>query len=142
MKPKSILLIEDDEFDVITVQRSIGKLNIDIELRTAYNGEEALKLLNLDSKSKYVPDLILLDLNMPRMNGVEFLKAMKEYEHLQELKVYVMTTSTDPEDRKASEELGVSGFLIKPLNFNENSKKNSSMEYFIHFQLIKILQNL
>lgn len=138
---KSILLIEDDELDVISVQRSLKKIDMDIQLHTAYNGLEAMALLKGEDKDKdpLLPDIILLDLNMPRMNGLEFLSEIRKDKKFNSIKVFVMTTSNDEKDRKTTEELGVAGYIIKPLNFNENTKRNSSMDYFMHFQIMKIL---
>lgn len=137
-----ILLIEDDELDVISVQRSLKKLDRDYELYTAYNGIEALEILRgSDSHAAMepLPDVILLDLNMPKMNGIEFLKIMRADEQLKHIKVFVMTTSGEEADRKTTEQLGISGYLIKPLNFNNNSKRTDSMDGFVQFHLRKIL---
>lgn len=138
---KSILLVEDDELDVISVQRSLNKIDLNIKLYTAYNGVEALSLLRGESDQQIdeLPEIILLDLNMPRMNGIEFLEELRKDKRFQKIKVFVMTTSNDDKDRKETEKLGISGYIIKPLNFNENTKKSSSMENFMHFQIMKIL---
>lgn len=138
MNVKSILLIEDDELDVISLQRVLKKMELDIELHTAFNGTDALELLKGPKKIP-VPDLILLDLNMPRMNGIEFLEELRKDKSFDNVKVFVMTTSNDEQDRHKTEKLGISGYMIKPLNFTDNSKKNSSMDYFMHFQMNKIL---
>ncbi len=135
---KTVLLIEDDELDIISVQRSLKKLDADYTLYIAYNGKEAMRLLQ--EKDKAVrPDVILLDLNMPKMNGVEFLRALRQDEALKDLKVFIMTTSADSVDRAATEQLGVSGYIIKPLNYKDNTKKSDSMEAFVQFHLRKIL---
>lgn len=138
---KHILLIEDDEFDVISVQRSIKKLELDIQLQTAYNGLEALSILKKPAGGeRYMPDIIILDLNMPKMNGVEFLREMRKDKELKEVKVFVMTTSGDTSDRKEMEQLGVSGYLIKPMNFTENTKHRSSMDAFMQFHILNMLK--
>lgn len=139
MKRKHILLIEDDELDVISVERSLRKLDQEYELFTAYNGIEALDMLRrADESNNPLPDVIILDLNMPKMNGTEFLKVLRTDDKLKHLKVFVMTTSGDEADRKATEQLGVSGYLIKPLNFNNNDKRTDSMDGFFQFHLRKI----
>ncbi len=135
---KRILLVEDDELDVISVERSLKKLGVEYELFTAYNGIEALEMLRKPSGLTLLPDAILLDLNMPKMNGIEFLKALRKDENLKNINVFVMTTSGDEADRKATEQLGVSGYLIKPLNFNNNNKRTDSVEGFFQFHLRKI----
>jgi CheY-like chemotaxis protein len=140
MEKNVILLVEDDELDVISVRRSFSGLENDCELHTAYNGIEALKLLR-ESNSKLAPDIILLDLNMPKMNGIEFLKILRSDEELKHIKVFVMTTSADVHDRTHTEELGISGYIIKPLSYNDNTKRPDSMESFVQFHLRKILNN-
>ncbi|WP_207428387.1 response regulator [Pedobacter sp. SYSU D00535] len=136
---KVILLVEDDELDVISVERSLKKNDLDYELYTAYNGIEAMEMLKSNNgEIKLHPDVILLDLNMPKMNGIEFLKALRKDEKLKDIKVFVMTTSGDEADRKTTEQLGVSGYLIKPLNFNNNSKRTDSMDGFFQFHIRKI----
>lgn len=141
MTPKSILLVEDDELDVISVERSLKKINLNIKLYTAYNGIEALSILKGEANEKLesLPDIILLDLNMPKMNGLEFLKELRKDEKYQGVKVFIMTTSNDDKDRHITQDLGVSGYILKPMNFNDNSKRTSSMDYFMHFQIVKIL---
>jgi len=137
---KSILLVEDDELDVISVQRSLKKIDHTITLHTAFNGVEALSLLRGEGESAGLfPDIILLDLNMPVMNGIEFLEELRKDKKFDPIKIFVMTTSNDEKDRRMTEALHVNGYLIKPLNFNENTKRNASMEYFMHFQILKIL---
>lgn len=138
MKKYNILLIEDDELDVISVERSLKKFDIPYELHTAYNGREALDILQ-EQEPPFRPDVILLDLNMPKMNGVEFLQAMRKNEKLKHLKVFVMTTSGESIDRINTENLGISGFMIKPLNYTDNTKRSDSMQAFVDFHLRKIL---
>jgi len=138
MKKHTILLIEDDELDVISVQRSFKKLDSAYELHTAYNGEEAIAMLT-SGKPNLTPDVILLDLNMPKMNGIEFLRFLRKDNSLKNIKVFIMTTSSDSNDRAAAEEMGISGYIIKPLNYNDNSKRSDSMDAFVQFHLRKIL---
>jgi CheY-like chemotaxis protein len=139
MKQYNILLVEDDELDVISVERSLKKLKNNYELFTAYNGIEALEFLR-NNKMK-VPDVILLDLNMPTMNGIEFLKTIRGDAKLKNLKVFIMTTSAESIDRTITEQLGISGYIIKPLNYNDNTKRSDSMDAFVEFHLRKILSD-
>jgi len=139
MKTPSILLIEDDELDTISVERSLKKLEIQYELHTAYNGLEALQLLRGETGKALHPDVILLDINMPRMNGIEFLKILRGDEKLKDLKVFIMTTSSESNDRVNAENLGISGYIIKPLNYTDNTKRTDSMDAFVQFHLRKIL---
>lgn len=140
MRKANILLIEDNELDTISVERSLKKLEIKYILHTAYNGIEALKLLR-DEKEPLNPDVIFLDINMPRMNGIEFLKIIRNDPHLKDLKVFVMTTSSESTDRTTAEGLGISGYIIKPLNYTDNTKRSDSMDAFVQFHLRKILLN-
>jgi CheY-like chemotaxis protein len=140
MQKHTILLVEDDDLDIISVQRSLKKLDTDYELHTAYNGKEALYLLT-EQKPNLLPDVILLDLNMPKMNGIEFLRILRNDDKLKHIRVFIMTTSADTADRIATEELGISGYIIKPLNYNDNTKRPDSMDAFVQFHLRKILAN-
>lgn len=136
MNKHTILLVEDDELDVISVRRSLVQLETEYELLTAFNGIEALELLNATEE---LPDAILLDLNMPKMNGIEFLEALRKDPRFVSVRVFVMTTSSESTDRDQAERLGISGYIIKPLNYNDNSKRPDSMEAFVQFHLRKIL---
>ena len=138
MKKATILLVEDDELDIISVERSLKKLDSEYVLYTAYNGIEALKMLR-DTELELVPDVILLDINMPRMNGIEFLNVLREDKKLKDLKVFIMTTSSEYNDRTEAEKLGISGYIIKPLNYTDNTKRSDSMDAFVQFHLRKIL---
>ena len=138
MKSTSILLIEDDELDIISIERALKQIEEPIELSTAFNGLEALNLLK---KTKDHPDIILLDLNMPRMNGIEFLTELRKDPSFNSIKIFVMTTSNEESDQKKAEKLGIQGYILKPLNFNDNTKRNSSMDSFMQFQIRKILSN-
>lgn len=137
MNMKTILLVEDDELDVISVQRILKKFYTSYDLHVAHNGKEALTMLTR-VENPIKPDVVLLDLNMPRMNGIEFLKIIREDAMLKNLPVFVMTTSSEISDRTLTEQLGVSGYIIKPLSDN-NVKKVDSMDAFVQFHLRKIL---
>ena len=140
MRKKTILLVEDDELDIISVQRSLQKLDIEYELHTAYNGKEALAMLTQEV-APIEPDVVLLDLNMPKMNGIEFLKTIRSHPSLKHLDVFIMTTSAESVDRTTTEQIGISGYIIKPLNYQDNSKRTDSMDAFVQFHLRKILAN-
>lgn len=140
MKKNTILLVEDDELDIISVQRTLKKLDAEYELYTAYNGKEALMMLHT-AGNNFLPDVILLDLNMPKMNGIEFLRILRNDPMLKGIKVFIMTTSAEPVDRTTTEQLGISGYIIKPLNYQDNTKRSDSMDAFVEFHLRKILNN-
>lgn len=139
MDKKIILLVEDDQLDVISVERSLNKIDQNYELFTAYNGIEALDILK--ENQDRLPDIILLDLNMPKMNGIEFLKVIKADDRYKNIEVFIMTTSGEEADRRLAEDLGISGYLLKPLNFNNNNKRTDSLDAFFQFHLRKILAN-
>ena len=112
-----LLLVEDDLVDVMTVKRALRDLNVTNPLRVVHNGEEALAHLRLSGQS--LPGLILLDLNMPRMNGIEFLEVIKHDEHLRRIPVVVLTTSKEEQDRVNSFNLSVAGYMVKPVDYRQ-----------------------
>jgi CheY-like chemotaxis protein len=114
-----ILLVDDDEVDVMNVQRAFKKNNIVNPLYVAGDGLEALALLRGDG-GVAVPNqrrLVLLDLNMPRMNGLEFLRAVREDPELRNITVVVLTTSDDDRDKVEAYNLNVAGYILKPVTF-------------------------
>lgn len=116
-RPKNILLVEDDRVDCMTIKRALQEVSIDNRLDIVSNGEEALAyLLSADND---LPGLILLDLNMPRMNGIEFLKTVKNHPGLKRIPVVVLTTSRAGQDINAGFELGAAGYMVKPLDYGE-----------------------
>ncbi len=113
----NILLVEDDEVDVMNVKRAFSKNNIKNPLFVAGNGVEALELL--DGKIVPLPKIIILDINMPKMNGIEFLKNLRENERLKNISVFVMTTSNEDSDKIKAYNLNVAGYILKPLSFEK-----------------------
>lgn len=116
----SILLVEDDQMDVMNVQRELRKQNIGVPLVLAKNGREALNLLRGENGETRIarPSLVMLDLNMPRLNGLELLKILRADPDFSDLNVFIMTTSDLDVDRSGAADLGVSGYIIKPLTFD------------------------
>jgi CheY-like chemotaxis protein len=112
----NILLVEDDQVDVMNVQRAFKKNNIANPLWVAGNGVEALDKLKTGEISLHRL-LVLLDLNMPRMNGIEFLKALRAEDEFRHLPVVVLTTSDDERDRIEAYHLNVAGYIVKPVTF-------------------------
>jgi DNA-binding response OmpR family regulator len=108
-------LVEDDEVDTMTVQRAFKDLKVTNELVHRINGEEALKYLRAEDSQ--MPCVVLLDLNMPKMNGVEFLKISKEDKKLKKIPVVVLTTSKEEHDIVESFELSVAGYIVKPVDY-------------------------
>ncbi|MBE9031431.1 response regulator [filamentous cyanobacterium LEGE 11480] len=119
----SLLLIEDDDVDVMNVQRALRKNHLDIPLQRAAHGLEALEILDDcygDSSSGERDNLIiLLDLNMPKMGGLEFLRILRSRENMCKIPVIILTTSDQPQDLAAAYELNVAGYIVKPVDFHE-----------------------
>lgn len=138
MAAKSILLLEDDELDLYSFERAIRKFNLPIEFYSAHNGIEALELLNGANRIS-VPDIIVVDLNLPKMDGFEFMEEIRKDRRFDVVKIFVMTTSNEEKSRIRAESFKIEGYTIKPLNFNENTKRNSSMDNFMHFQILKMI---
>ncbi len=114
---KPILLIEDDDVDVMTVERVLRDLKIANQLVSTSNGEEALEYLRTNGNKK--PCVILLDLNMPKMNGAEFLKIVKKDEALKKIPVVVLTTSSQQQDIVESFKLGAAGYMVKSVDYGK-----------------------
>ena len=117
VKSKPILLVEDDSVDVMTVRRAIKELGIANPLEHVENGEEALVYLRDTNHER--PCLILLDLNMPVMNGLEFLHVVKTITELKSIPIVVLTTSDEQQDKVDSFELGVAGYMSKPVDYQQ-----------------------
>ncbi len=115
--PLNVLLVEDDEVDVLNVRRAFEKNHITNPLFVAGNGLEALDKLR-GGKIPKGRRLVLLDLNMPRMNGIEFLRELRSDRDLSATPVVVLTTSNDERDKIDAYQLNVAGYLVKPVTFS------------------------
>jgi len=117
----NILLVEDDEMDVMNVQRAFKRNHITNPLYIARNGLEALAMLRGESQTPpglpLVRRLVLLDLNMPRMGGLEFLQELRADDQLRSTPVVVLTTSNQDLDRIEAYNLNVAGYILKPVTF-------------------------
>jgi CheY-like chemotaxis protein len=111
-----ILLVDDDEVDVMNVQRAFQKNRLTNPIHVAANGLEALEKLR-DGSIATPRRLVLLDLNMPKMNGIEFLRALRADADLQGTSVVVLTTSNEERDKVEAYRLNVAGYLLKPVTF-------------------------
>ncbi len=112
-----VLLVEDDDVHVRIFERAFKETGVDSPLFVTPNGEEALAFLR-DSDNP-APGVIVLDLNMPRMNGFEFLRILNLDESLKKIPVVVLTTSGDRRDIEECFDLGVAGYMIKPVSYEE-----------------------
>jgi CheY-like chemotaxis protein len=120
-KPLNILLIDDDEVDVMTVRRAFKKNKIACNLATASNGLEGLKVLRGEGEDSLQIHnrLVLLDLNMPRMNGIEFLHELRADPDLRVTPVIVLTTSNEDQDKVEAYNFNVAGYILKPVTFDK-----------------------
>jgi CheY-like chemotaxis protein len=112
----NILLVEDDDVDVMNVRRAFARHHITNPLFVARDGVEALEKLR-DSEIPQGRRLVLLDLNMPRMNGIEFLRELRNDPQLAPTPVVVLTTSNDDQDKVEAYHLNVAGYVLKPVTF-------------------------
>jgi len=125
-KVVNILLVEDDHLDIIDMKRTLDKMHILNNLMVAKNGEDALQILNDKAGSTdATPDIALIDINMPKMNGLEFLSTVRKMEAWKDLKCFIITTSDEKIDRTAAKELGISGYIVKPLKLNNPSSMDA-----------------
>jgi len=120
MRDLRILLIEDDIIEVMKFNRTISKLGLHHDIVEANNGEEALKILH---KKEELPDIILLDLNMPKLNGIEFLNILNSDEVLKYIPTIILTTSKNQMDLIECYKIGIAGYVIKPLKYEDYVSK-------------------
>ena len=134
-KKLNILFIEDDEIEVMKLNRTLNSLDLKHNIQEAEDGEKALELL---SQKDRLPDIILLDLNMPKMNGIEFLKILKESDTLKYIPTVILTTSNNRRDVLECYKIGIAGYVIKPLKYDDYvTKLKSVFEYWSLNELIK-----
>ncbi|MEZ9116572.1 response regulator [Vibrio cyclitrophicus] len=126
-KTVSILLVEDDDIDAIGIQRSLKSFNLLNPIHRTRDGLEALEVLRNDVVER--PFIVLLDLNMPRMNGLEFLSAIRSDSNLSDIVVFVLTTSQLDEEISAAYKKNIAGYIVK---------SSSNQDYK---QLIRFLEN-
>lgn len=128
----NVLLVEDDEVDVMNVKRAFKKKNITNPLYVASNGLEALQMLRgQNGNSSKIPltrRIILLDLNMPRMGGLEFLHELRADSNLKSIPAIILTTSDEDRDRVEAYNLNVAGYLLKPVAFTQFAEDFGNFE--------------
>ncbi|WP_291871347.1 response regulator [Maribacter sp.] len=120
----NVLFIEDDAIETMKLNRTVSKLQLKHKITEAKNGEEALAFLRSD---EVLPDIILLDLNMPKMSGIEFLGILKEDPILKYLPTIVLTTSENRADLLECYRIGIAGYVIKPLKYEDYEIKMASV---------------
>ncbi len=115
-KSLNILLIEDDTIEVMKFNRVLKSLQLNHKIIEANNGEEALKILQFKEN---IPDIIVLDLNMPKLNGLEFLAILKDNDVLKYIPAIILTTSSNHKDVLECYKIGIAGYILKPLKYEE-----------------------
>ena len=115
-KSLNILLIEDDTIEVMKFNRVIKTLGLNHRIIEANNGEEALSILK---DKEIIPDVIFLDLNMPKINGIEFLQILKADDYLKYIPAIILTTSNNHKDVLECYKIGIAGYVLKPLKYDD-----------------------
>lgn len=133
-KSLNILLIEDDKIEIMKFNRVLEKLNVKHKILEANNGQEAL---NFFKEKAILPDIIILDLNMPILSGLEFLTILKNDESLMYIPSIIFSTSCNPKDILACYKLGIAGYILKPLKFEDYVERiNALLNYWSKNELI------
>lgn len=133
-KSLNILLIEDDAIEVMKFNRVLSTLKLNHKIIEAGNGEEALDILQV---KKTIPDIILLDLNMPKINGIEFLQILKIDSILKYIPAIILTTSNNHRDVLECYKIGIAGYVLKPLKYDDYVDRiRKTLEYWSSNELI------
>ena len=129
-----ILLVEDNIIEILKLKRAIENLGMNHEVLEAENGEIALDSIK---QQEINPDIVLLDLNMPKMNGLEFLAIVRNDESMRHLPIIILSTSNNDRDFMEAYKLGVSGYILKPLKYDDYVKKiEYTLQYWSNNELI------
>jgi len=130
----NILLIEDDAIEVMKFNRVLKSMEQNHKITEANNGEEALAILK---EKAIIPDIIVLDLNMPKINGIEFLEILKKDDVLKYIPSIILTTSNNHKDVMECYRIGIAGYLLKPLKYEEyTSRVKKLIDYWSTNELI------
>lgn len=121
VRERPILLVDDSPDDILIAKRAFEKSRIHNKIFVTYDGEEAIQFLRKEGEYKDVPTtgLVILDLNMPKVNGFEVLETIKSDEKLKSIPIIVLTSSSRPEDIERAYDLGANSFIVKPVNFED-----------------------
>ncbi|KAB1156809.1 response regulator [Flavobacterium luteum] len=129
-----ILFIEDDVIEMMKFIRVLNLLNYNHEVIDSKNGFDAIQILTI---KEIIPDIIILDLNMPKVNGIEFLTLLKNDELLKYIPAIILTTSNNPTDIYECYKIGIAGYIVKPLKYDDYVKKiQKTLEYWSVNELI------
>ncbi|GJL55651.1 MAG: response regulator [Nitrospirales bacterium] len=137
-KPIKVLLVEDDEEDVLLTKEALHRSKLSVELDVVSNGEQALLYLRREAHYAHTtrPDLVLLDINLPRKNGWEVLEAIKTHAQLKSLPVTMLTTSSEDPDIQRSYDLGANSYVTKPIGIEEFRRVVQAIQDF-WFTIVK-----
>ncbi len=116
---RPILLVEDNPMDIDLTKRAFGKLNIPVPIQIARDGETALAYISKWDEGEWIPWIILLDLKLPRVDGLEVLRVMKAHPRYRKIPVIVLSSSSDSGDIANAYQLGANSYIIKPVDFDE-----------------------
>ncbi|NAS32206.1 response regulator [Flavobacteriaceae bacterium R38] len=131
-----ILFVEDDAIEAMKFRRVVSRFDLKFSITEAKDGEEALKILEVKDN---LPDIVLLDLNMPKINGIEFLKILKKDEVLKYIPTIILTTSNNRRDILECYKIGIAGYVLKPLKYEEYMYKlKSVLDYWNINELSRI----
>lgn len=132
-KSINFMLVDDDEIDIEDMQRTFKKNKINNPLHVATNGIDALnKLLGINGEKKLTPTpkIILLDINMPKMNGIEFMKTLRTNKQLKSLLIFILTTSNSEKDKIDAYNLNAAGYIVKPFQISDFMEVISSLHHY------------
>lgn len=133
-KALRILHVDDDAVEAMNLKRVFAKMEVKHQLEVAQNGEVAMSRLKSEHGQR--PHVILLDLHMPLMDGIEFLKELRADEALQSIPVYVLTSSDLAQDRESARRLGISRYLVKP--FTPEKYNEVILELLLHWESLDL----
>jgi CheY-like chemotaxis protein len=118
-KPLRVLLVEDNPYDALLVRELIGETSILTDITTVIDGEQAVKVMEQAIKQAHVPDLVLLDLSLPKKDGHEVLAFIRSKEEIAQLCVVIYTSSRSPEDERHARSNNANAYLVKPMGARE-----------------------
>ena len=132
MNPIEVLLVEDSEADAIMVEETLLDSKLRMNLSVVHDGVEAMQYLRKEGvyQSRRIPDLVILDLNLPKKDGREVLAEIKEDDRFKQIPVVVLTTSSAEEDIVRSYKLHANCYITKPLDFDQFAKIVANIESF------------
>jgi len=146
-RPAEIMLVEDNRGDAVLASRAFRKAEIDNNLTVADTGEKALEILRgiLAGEGEYaasrLPDIILLDLNLPKMSGQDVLTAIKSDEHLRHIPVVILSSSAAENDIVASYGLHANAYIVKPIGLENFTDVVRSIEQFFFMLAVLPVQD-